>query len=221
MKKKKIILFIVEGETEVLSLYSYFKKLHQEDIVEFQVAKGDITTVKNNPLKKVKEQVNKFCKRSHISKKDIRKIIEITDTDGSFISNKNIIEKNIGYTRYTKNNIYTKNKYNIEQRNLHKQQNIEFLTQLKMVYKIPYSIYYNSLNLDHIIANKTNLKNSEKIKYASKFALRYNEDTFLKYYLNNSFTVNLNYFDSWQYISKYNNSLHRHSNLNIYLKKFE
>ena len=90
MKTKKIILFIVEGITDEMSLSLILSKLVQDSSVQFHVINQDITADFNsncqNIIRKIDSQVKKFLAQNNgLKKTDIKEIIHLVDTDGAFI----------------------------------------------------------------------------------------------------------------------------------------
>ena len=77
-----------------------------------------------------------------------------------------------------------------------------------------------SCNLDHVLHNKQNSSDEEKVKDAVAFVRRYRQDTdgFVKFLAESDFSVTSDYVDSWNYIKQELNSLERHTNFGICLK---
>lgn len=90
-----------------------------------------------------------------------------------------------------------------------------------MVRSIPYSVYYMSCNLDHVLHNKRNSDSFTKENDAYDFAIRYknNINDFIKFMCESEFSIVDNYNESWKFIEKENNSLNRYSNFGICLIK--
>lgn len=82
---------------------------------------------------------------------------------------------------------------------------------------IPYSIYFFSCNLEHVLHGDANVKWEEKDKLASKFALKYrkNPEGFLLFIKDDEFAIKKSYLDSWKYIEEGENSLKRYTNVNL------
>lgn len=111
------------------------------------------------------EQVKEFM-GSIYRKSDICRIVHLTDMDGAFIPDDAVVEDNtveIGAPPYyTETQIQTSNRAGILDRNQRKRNNIDRLSACPKVAGIPYSMYYFSLNLEHILHGRTNLSDWEK-----------------------------------------------------------
>lgn len=145
----------------------------------------------------------------------------MTDTDGAFIPNDRVIfDPSHRKAFYSTTEIRTCNKPGIEDRNKRKSENLIRLFSTPFIWGIPYSIYYMSCNLDHVLYNTLNTSDDEKENSAFQFALKYKDNipSFLKYISNSSFSVMKDYTESWKYIMQGNNSLCRHTNLCLCFK---
>ena len=168
MSRKKVMLFIVEGPTDEMSLSTVLNRIFSSSAVKFQVVHGDILTknfiTPDRIVGVVWEIVKKFM-GSIYKKSDICRIVHLTDMDGVFIPDEAVIEDmNIRESSpfYTDNQILTPNRSSILDRNHRKQSNIERLLVCSKISGIPYSLYYFSLNLDHALHGKRNLNDWEK-----------------------------------------------------------
>ena len=88
----------------------------------------------------------------------------------------------------------------------------------KMKSKIPYSIYYFSRNMEHVLHNvATELTDDQKIELADAFADRYEENPmdFVAFIESEEVAVPGGYTQTWTFIREGTNSLNRHSNLRI------
>lgn len=206
-----------------------------------KVCGGDLTTTsfenKLNVSKKVYPSniedaiyelyLDSFFKKKKLYPKDISQIIHIVDTDGAFIGKRSItVNKELESPYYENDKIVAKDKELMLERNKRKKENLDFLsssTTIKVHQKtVPYSIYYFSCNLDHFINNDANLDFNKKIPCSSSFSDKYlgNPSEFCKYFLNDADSIhNMTYEESWEYIRQDNNSLQRHTNLNLLVEK--
>lgn len=230
MESKKIILFIVEGISEENALGPILDKLVTDSKVKFKVINGDVTsnystrveTIENVIENKIKSFLNNIFKPS-----DIKKIIHITDTDGTFIDHNNIKEKKFGTIEYFDDKIVTSNKYHIVKRNDLKSEVLNHLNKLDEIKvnntNIPYQIYYMSCNLDHVLYNERNLKRRDKIDKALDFSESYynKEVAFIDFMNQKDILLGSNYRESWQLIEVNNNSLNRSSNLSFFLNQYK
>lgn len=156
-------------------------------------------------------------------KSDICRIVHLTDMDGVFVPDDAVVEvgsiENGRSLYYTDTQIRTMNRAGILDRNRRKRNNIERLSACPRISNIPYSMYYFSLNLDHVLHGKTNISDWEKIRCAEEFDIRYGEDSdgFTLFMKESSFSVCDDYRKSWAFIKQDLHSLERYSNFGIEL----
>ena len=82
----------------------------------------------------------------------------------------------------------------------------------------PYHIFYFSCNMDHFTCGKANLKKWEKIPAAEEFIDKYGDSmdemkAFLEKYPGT--VKGMNYKESWDFIARNCESLHKHTNINL------
>ncbi len=223
MAYKKIVFVIVEGPSDQDAIGSVLSRIMNGKSVVVHVVRGDITTQncgKRGIADRLKKIIKVYADNNSYFKSDFCEIVHLTDTDGVFIDKKYISgDKNAKKTTYTDKNIITSNVYSIVMRNRRKSNNLQYLTEIDRIWGIPYSIYYMSCNLDHVLYGKLNSKSHEKTENALNFAEKYRENTagFIDFMTNSAFAVSGDYDSSWEYIKKERNSLDRHSNFCIYL----
>jgi hypothetical protein len=218
---KKVILFIVEGKTEMIALGGALSKMYRNDLVRFKVINGDITSngsvnVKN-AIKRVYEEVEAFLQTEHFHKEDLKQIIHLVDTDGVFIPNDRVIEANLDKIFYDKNSIMTRYKVSIEVRNRDKSAVLKKLYHESEIAQIPYKMYFMSCNFDHVLCHEANLADTRKRDVAEEFDYLFhdNPNMFRDFFFESKLAVRGEYFDTWSYISKGVNSLKRHSNFHL------
>ena len=154
---KKIILFIVEGINDEMSLSLILSKLVQDSRVQFHVINQDITADFNsnsqNIIRKIDNQIKQFLAQNNgLKKTDIKEIIHLVDTDGAFVKEEFIVEDmNQEKTFYTINSIITNKKSLIMERNDRKGRILNKLYQISNIGKIEYKIYFFSYNLEHAL----------------------------------------------------------------------
>lgn len=226
MAKKKVMLFIVEGPTDETSLSTVLSRIFSSSTVKFQVVHGDILTrdftSSDRIITAVWEQVKDFMGNIY-KKNDICRIVHLTDTDGVFIADDSVIQDDtmeIGASPYySETQIQTPNRAGVLNRNQRKRDNINRLSSCPTIAGIPYSMYYFSLNLEHILHGRTNLSNWEKIQCAEEFDLKYGDDPdgFTLFMKESSFSVCDDYRGSWAFIKTGLHSLERYSNFGIEL----
>ena len=145
----------------------------------------------------------------------------LIDMDGAYISAE-AIEKNDGYDRpfYDVDKIMCQAPDRLLKTHVQKQMNLNRLISLPIVCRIiPFSVYFFSCNLDHVISGNANLSRNEKSIAAERFRHKYHSDLagFISFFYDKIIAVGNTYDDSWSYIRKDSNSLKRGSNLNIFL----
>lgn len=222
MARKKIIFIIVEGPSDETALALFFTHFYANEYMHIEVLRYDITTKSgvnsSNILSAVGKVIKNYAQANHFKNSDFQEIIHITDTDGAFIENTNIIEdEKLETLQYSITEIRTPNKANIEKRNQQKSTNLAQLSTCHTIWKIPYRIFYMSCNLDHVLYNKLNSSPSDKKQDAYTFAKKYKEDIqgFITFVSQSDFAVPGNYSDTWKYIKQDLHSLERHTNLGL------
>lgn len=228
MPRKKVILIIVEGISDNIALSSPLKKIFKNEQTYIHAINGDITTSNGNNAsnieKKLTDLIDEFSKPKKFKRSDFKEVIHIVDTDGAFIDN-NLIVNDISIDKlsYFTDKIIAPSKTNIEQRNLQKSNNLKKLSSINHICKIPYSIYYMSCNLDHVLYDKINNGKDDKRTCAFQFATTYKNDTkgFISFITKSDFAVIDDYTSSWDFIMLNNNSLKRNSNLGLLFKNID
>lgn len=231
----KIILFLVEGETDKTSLALTLSRQLKE--VKFFVIKTDITsdygTTTENVIDLIKQRVKFFLSENlQFDFSDIGSIIQITDTDGTFIlDDKVIFDASCEKIFYSNETTLTNNVNETKDRNhrkseilnkLFKTEYIEFKYKDKLI-KTDYKIYYMSCNLEHVLHNLPNVSSKEeKEKLSKKFRKEaYENNNKLRDIV---FTPTIDspgdYKKSWAYIQKGENSLKRKSNFSKFFSEY-
>lgn len=224
-KSKKIVLFIVEGITDEISLALVLSKIIERDkIVKFKVINGDITTeYRTNPsniLVKITDEIKGFIVRDIYKKGDIQNIIHLVDTDGAYIDDALILPKDINEVEYGTQHIYAKNVEDIKERNDQKAQILNKLIGVDKVYKdLPYRIYFFSSNLEHVLHNNQKVLRHEKNEYAQIFEDKFAGEpySFIEFINSTELAVDGDYNHTWDFIKKGANSLNRYTNFHLYL----
>lgn len=225
MARKKIMLFIVEGPTDETSLSTVLSRIFSSETVRFQVVHGDVLTQDfvepDKIVTAVNDQIKQF--RGSVYKTgDFCKVVHLADTDGVFIPEEAVVEENAAgkqYPFYTDTHILTPTPTNIIDRNIRKRRNISKLSSIGKVGGIPYSFYYFSCNLDHVLHGRNNLSEAEKITCSREFDLQYADDpnAFIHFMKEESFAVRGTYQQTWTFIKQGSHSLERYSNFGIEL----
>ncbi len=226
---KKVELIIVEGPSDEDALGIIFGRLYNPDVVHVEVVHGDMTSVygtrPDNIAKKVEAIVKSVARKRKLKMGDFRKVIHLVDTDGAYIPDDAIVEvMGLRSLQYTTDTIYANNKRAICDRNAMKRKNLDTLAELTVVCgSVPYSVYYMSSNLDHVLHNKLNSSNLEKENDAFKFARKYgsNLEAFKIFMCRSQFAVPGDYVDTWEFIKQDRRSLERFSNLRCLIEEDE
>lgn len=226
MARKKIVFVIVEGPSDETALGALFSEIMDESNVYIHVVYGDITTQRyttsSNILAKICNIVKTYAKENNFKKSDFKEIIHITDTDGVYVKDEHVQEdKNIASIEYRLDSIICNNRANIIRRNAQKRSILDKMHNCKYIWNsIPYSCYYMSCNLDHVLYDKMNCTNDEKDDNAHMFVKKYinNAVRFISYISESDFSVMNGYKESWEFIQQDRHSLERNTNLGIYFK---
>ena len=220
--RKKVLFVIVEGPSDETALGVLLNRLFDQNAVYVHIWHGDVTSdIKSTPsniISKVGNAVKSYAKSQHYGKKDFSEILHITDTDGVFIPEHYVIEDPaLTDHLYSETSIQTPCRSHILQRNQLKADNINRLLSCKEIWSIPYSLFYMSSNLDHVLYGRLNCTDEEKEDNAYQFAQKYKDDLngFLNYIERSDFSVMTGYRESWEFIQEGLHSLERHTNLGI------
>ncbi|SFH89803.1 hypothetical protein SAMN05216405_6153 [Lachnospiraceae bacterium NLAE-zl-G231] len=222
MARKKIVLVIVEGPSDEVALGMALSQIYDKDFIYIHIMHGDITTRRGvsskNIVAKLGNEVTAYAKSQHYKASDFKQIIHIVDTDGAYIPDDNIMEKeNYLDIQYENDGIYTNNKASVMTRNQQKRDNLYRLRSCGIIWTIPYSLYYMSCNLDHVLYDKQNSTDKDKENDAYVFAKKYKGkvESFKEFICKSPFSVTGDYKGSWDYIEKDLNSVNRYTNLCI------
>ena len=244
-QRKKLILFLVEGQSEKLALGRAIEKVcqdyyHDEVRVELLLMEdekqrgGDFTSKYGVKPEKVEELIGKlyftnFASKYGVYEKDIAEVVHIVDLDGAFIADEKVIcDKTMEAhkkTIYRDDCILACCVDEIIERNHRKSENIKKMITMSTVTikskKLPYSVYYFSSNLDHYLYGEANLDSDKKCDKAAEFGDWCEEDPelFKESFSNSVLTARgKTYQESWEEAFKGVNSLRRHTNLNLYFE---
>lgn len=223
--RKKIILFIVEGINDKTSLALCLSQLLEKEEVHFEITNGDITTRRGTAPANIAAQIGNIVKKYSgriFKRSDFLEIVHLIDMDGAFIPDENIIEAETEDLIYQCDEIHCKNVLSIRTRNHQKQQVINRMLEISKVWNsIPYSVYYFSCNMDHVLHDQANLSKQEKIRLAQQFENRFinHPKEFAEFFDAEELFTGNTYCTSWKFIQENTNSLKRKTNFYLYLKK--
>jgi hypothetical protein len=214
---KQIILIIVEGVSDKNALEGIFKVvLQKENSIEFVVYDGDILQ-SLVPIDKIIHKCKETMNYNGFFALDIKNIVQISDLDGCYIDESSIVGTGNGGIKYNESTIMCKDVDHIIARNCNKRASIELLRTLSTItvddIPIPFKLYYNSCNLEHVLYNETNIKKNQKVSKAISFALQFDtkETTFIP--LIKSYSLSKSEVDLWEHVKIDKNSLHKSSTM--------
>ena len=222
MREKKVIVFIVEGPSDEASLGSVMKECFSGNEVRFVVVHGDITlkdyVSSESILKKLNEQIERVKDRYRYAQDDFLKIIHIADMDGAYIPENHIREADVEEVQYYEDHIDARNAHVIAERNRRKGEILYKLRKTGKINGIPYRIYFNSCNLEHVLYGELrDYSDEEKQILSDDFADRYDgkADEFIDFISAPMIAVPGTYQKTWDYIERDMNSLNRHTNMHL------
>ncbi len=221
---RKTVLFVVEGSSDKSALEKIFKTIYKRDRnIEFKFTEGDISSdpevTKENVEDKIYKIVDEFIKDKKLKKSDIYQIVQIFDTDGTYIPESAITTGDTYSFTYSATGIRCKDPSKIVERNKKKSEIMDLLLTKNEIKGIPYEMYFMSCNLDHALYDVINLDKDKKQEYADAFYERflgkeYKFIDFLKTDVVNGTPDTL--ISSWRYIKQDLHSVERHTNLHVY-----
>ena len=222
MSEKKVVAFIVEGLSDEAALGTIMKEHFSNNEVQFVVVHGDITLkdyVSNDSiLKKINEQIESVKSKYRYSQDDFIKIIHISDMDGVYISGADVIEADVEEIQYYEDHIDAKSASTIIERNKRKGDILYKLRKTGKVNGIPYRIYFNSCNLEHVLYGELKgYSDDEKQRLSDDFADRYDGKVgeFIEFISDSNVAVQGTYQETWDSSEKDKNSLNRHTNMQL------
>ena len=228
---KKFILFIVEGKNDEKELGAVMatpriKERLKNYVPYFYPANIDITADKKfnkeNIQKKLNDIVMDFRRKgvpfSNIRVSDIQEIVQITDLDGRFIPDDCIVRGDEPDFVYTDDAIITSNVAGAYGRNRKKADILLKLIDLKQVGGVPYSIYFVSSNMEHVLFNARPKDKNTKRNLADNFAedCRNNPSILDQTIFSSEVSTKKTYYDSWEDMLYECESLRRHTNINLF-----
>ena len=231
MAARKVLLFIVEGQSDAAALEGVLSKLLSNEKIRFHVVGADITTKQRRGSISVKTLVNdlvkKFMTSYRLQAQDLLQVVHLMDTDGAFVPESAILEDSTvaGFV-YTTTTITAPSEDDVKKRNATKSSNMLLLAHMGTTYKkIPYEAYYCSRNLEHVLYDiEKDCSTWEKLKLSDQFDDQYRDSPadFLSFISTVPPAVPAGeYGESWDYISKPGElrSLERGCNLHILLNR--
>lgn len=232
---KKFVLFIVEGRNDQLEIQAilntpYFTDFRNKYSPEFLALGKDITldapgkqSIRNaveQVVRKWKKGENRLAQK--VSNPLIEEIVHITDLDGVGVTRDSIVQDDVGSFFYEDEIIRAANIEWVVQRNSIKKKNLKDLYATDKIENLPYSIFYASCNMDHVLSNQRNASRQYKDQYSKDYRnlCKANPELIFKSVLAKEIGTDLDYRESWQYIMEGTNSLKRKTNLNLLFEKY-
>lgn len=243
--KKKIVLFLVEGMSDKNALEIPFGQLLEDidpDIVlEFAALMqddgsfgGDITSKNGIYPYNIERFVDEiivqpFLRQTGLYPKDIVEVVHFVDTDGAYIDENLVVTTDDATENpmYYPDIIVTSIPERVRERNARKSENMDVLTSLNHIKigskKVRYSVYYFSCNLDHFLHGDANFNEHEKVRKALEFSIAHEDSGALEKFIGETEhdTTDMTYDESWNYIKNGENSLKRHTNVNLLIKRLK
>lgn len=226
MAEKKVIAFIVEGASDEAALGTIMKEYFSDNEVQFVVIRGDITTKdyvsKDAILKKINEQIEEVKKRYRYQTEHFIKIIHLTDADGVYVGENCVKYAEVEKIQYYTDHMETAKVKEMVERNASKADILFKLRRTGKIQGIPYKIYYNSCNLEHVLYNELkDFTDDEKRDMSDDFAEKYEgrAEEFVAFISDAEIAVSGTYQKTWDFLEKDKNSLNRHSNMHLIFEK--
>lgn len=233
MTECKILLFIVEGQSDEASLAPALEKIITNSTVKFKVMCADITSDFDSTVQNIERRIKKLGVKRFLQENpqftanDICGIVHIVDLDGAFVPDDIIVEGNTEDAQYFDDSIICKDKSLFVKSKNNKKDNLVYLSNLSEIsiptgIVVPYSIFYMSCNLDHVLHNKRNSTKAEKKENSILFADNYDEaEVFESFFNGEDIKINGTYKETWDYIQIELNSLKRSSNFWICIENYK
>ena len=225
MNEKRVIGVIVEGPSDESAIGGILKEYFSSEEVQFAVVHGDITsnykTEIDNVVIGIEELIDGVRRRYGYNWDDFIRIIHISDTDGAF-TNGCVVQADVENLQYYTDHIDARNPKEAEKRNKHKAEIMDKLFGTGKIHGIPYRLFFNSCNLEHVLYGQLkDFSDNEKDQMSDDFADEYEgkADKFIEFISDESFAVPGKYSDTCKFIKKERNSLKRYSNMHLIFDK--
>ena len=215
----------MEGINDKTNLALCLSRLFENEEVRFEITDGDITTRKGNSTVNIAAKIGEIVKRHSgriFKQNDYLEVVHLIDMDGAFIPDEKVVKAETDAIIYESEEIHCNDVTSIQRRNHQKQEIIrKMLTITKVWRSIPYSVFYFSCNMDHVLHHQANLSREGKNILAQEFENRYvdNLQGFVQFFNDEQLHTGETYEKSWEYIQDGTNSLKRKTNFSFYLRK--
>lgn len=230
-KNQKVLLFIVEGKNDIKEVRailrsSRFKEELEKYSIQFTSFDGDVSSRNNVTIKNIQntvtQLVHKFRKNNPFRFEDYKEIIQIVDLDGTFIPDYCVIKGESRDYQYTSEFIITSDVRGAQERNRQKSSNLRKLITVAKIDNIPFSIYFVSRNMEHVLFNETGSPSmATKRDMADSFSDKcdLNPDILDDSLFNKEICSTKPYVESWEDVQTECRSLERHTNFNLFFSK--
>ena len=222
MSEKKVVMVIVEGPSDENALGGILKEYFSSERVQFKVVHGDITadanTTADTVVNKIDDMIDKVRNQYGYEWQDITRIIHLTNTDGTFTKGC-VKEAAVNGILYFVDHMESADITGTEQRNKHKSEILfKLYTTTKLHKTIPYKIFFNSCNLEHVLYNELkDFSDEEKERLSDDFSDKYEGKVqdFIEFISASDVAIPGSYKETWKYIETDKHSLERHSNMHL------
>ena len=233
MTESKVLLFIVEGPSDEESLAPALEKIITGSKVKFKVMRADITCDFDSTVDNIERRikvlgVKRFLtENSQFSSNDICGVVHIVDLDGAFAPDDIVIQGDVEHAQYLDNQIICKDRELFLRTKNNKEANLLHLASISKIsipngIVVPYSIFYMSCNLDHVLHNKRNSTKEEKQEDSILFADNYDDpEKFASFFNGSDIKIEGTYPETWNYAQIELNSLKRGSNFWICIDSYK
>ncbi|WP_042476271.1 hypothetical protein [Bacillus ndiopicus] len=226
--QKKVVILLVEGDTDELLLIERLRQLFKDKEIRFEPQHGDIFYQRENKEQAIKEVIGDRVKEILMKRKfkpsNILAVLHILDTDGCFIAPEHI-KVNAKQTVLTQYNVdcitvnSEEQKGRIEERNTIRSRNVYAMVSTNHIAQYDYQAYYFSRHLEHVVFNEMNPCKEDKVEKIENFLekLEMPIEHFLAQYMpveqNDNYSTM--HTESWEFIMENINSLKQHTNASL------
>ena len=229
--KRKVVIILTEGENDIDLLKTYIDRIVNKSKVKFEITKGDLLTKPENSRKNAKNIVGDFvsdiCKKRKFRDEDILFVAHVLDLDGSYIGEEGIVveDSHDGNKKYDIENKKVVVKTDKHKESLlntwgkkRKRQGVLYCTN--SIKNLNYSIYYNSINAEHVISDCVLETQEEKEKCIEEFVKNNTLEQFTSFLADSNILLGSDYRSSWVEICN-SNGFERASNIHFLLEKLK
>lgn len=238
MPRKRVWLFVVEGETDKTAIGLPMEDLIKNEMVEFDVFSSDIFGETQywagaDPIMRVKdicERVRKeivdYLRSVDYMWKDLDRVVLLLDTDGSFVSENLVVENDqVEHICYLSDHIEAPNASQTRRRIAERSHNVrKMIDRGHVTYdkkSVPVEVYFFSRNLEHALYDRSeDLTERIKARLANEFRSIYKANPAgFSQLIVNELAVPGDYRGTWNYVCEGTHSLERGSNLHLLLQR--